>query len=1191
MAEQTLTANKDIDYIHKDFNSSSDAIINFANVNFGPGTSANRLWTNFNVDSFSRNWLEIVAFMADVFFFYFDNQATQSYLQTATVESAVEDIAKQFGFVPSTEVSASGNVTFTFSGAATLTRGFRVASSTGLPYYLSTNLVASAAGNYIGTVIQGTIKTEQFTAVGLQNEEFILIGPNVIRDLTNFNPDDISPQITVNGNSYTLVDSFIKNNGTDLPAVKDSLGAVIGGGGRVFTLNKNASGRPYIKFGDGIFGRKLLPGEIITVTYRTGVGSAGNIAENSLTTLVDSNPTLLSVSNPNKFTGGADAQTIDQLRDLIPASLRTLNRAVSQTDYSDLLKATFTEVAAASTEQNNTDPGIDLNIYVVPTGTVITNITDNANLKTRLTNFIDRRKMVTIQFQILDGYGIDILISGRVYITNTTSKTTVKNAITTALTNYFNLNTGGPEGLGLDFAETVLTENLTKLFTSISGVSRFEFTKFTYRPRVEKNIVGINTTYNVSAVDTFPTVAEAEWLAGAAGPVTRTGNVVLYNNDTAVSFTYDSITGLVSYTAGGEVNLTNVAPGDQFRGRTSPVVDYTILGVDAKSNTLYIVPGATLDGTPGPGAGGSIRSAETVYQSFKVFKKIFGSATNLSIDSITDNSLDLSVVTGNATAIGLRVLLDNTKVFLKNEYANGQYYLVDSAGNIFEITANDSNTITASVTAINDAAVTSVASGQYKIVTKLVGSTIVFNSNIFNIQYNSNNTIYSVGGQFSNIGTIGDTFEISKLQTNRGNIGVAVDLISHDTVTQKIYLNGSPDLSGVTCNYNLVDSDGKIFNISAIDSRPLPTTFYDSTNQDSSLILKGVGLGQQYAQSFQVPSNNIYSVVSLNLKSSGNITGNLIAKIVNDDGSGLPNLSSPVATSLPVQISTLEKVIKFNSLTSVPNSNFGRIVFFFASAPTLNAGVTYHLVLTSDATYSANQLDNFATFTNTAATFSYNPLNGLIEYDSPVDLSQVQPGQYFKDGLGELYIIQYVDNSADEITIGAGLPVDTTLVNNSGSVYKKDNVYVACDISSPTYLLGNASQYNGAVWADDDQGPLLNRFPQPIDLMFTVEGPKSIVVDSNLVPTLGAGASLTERYYDDANTLSFIIGLSNGLPTFAQDVSPIGRGTVATVANSRVDTFILRTSQVVNDITNLRSNEIPQLNVNDITLDVIGGVD
>src|SRR5690349_11338148 len=132
-----ITNNTDIDYIQKDFNSVVDAVINFANVNYGPGTSANRLWTNFNADSFSRNWLEIVAFVSDVFFFYFDNQATQSYLQTATVRSAIKDIAKQFGFTPASSTSSSGVAQFTVLGPGTISRGFKVQASNGAQFYVT----------------------------------------------------------------------------------------------------------------------------------------------------------------------------------------------------------------------------------------------------------------------------------------------------------------------------------------------------------------------------------------------------------------------------------------------------------------------------------------------------------------------------------------------------------------------------------------------------------------------------------------------------------------------------------------------------------------------------------------------------------------------------------------------------------------------------------------------------------------------------------------------------------------------------------------------------------------------------------------------------------------------------------------------------------------------------------------------
>ena len=97
MANNANTGQIQIDYISKDFNSVVDALISFATAEFGPGTASNRLWTDFNEDSFSRTWLELVAFVSDIVFFYLDNQATEAYLASATLRSSVLNIAKQFG--------------------------------------------------------------------------------------------------------------------------------------------------------------------------------------------------------------------------------------------------------------------------------------------------------------------------------------------------------------------------------------------------------------------------------------------------------------------------------------------------------------------------------------------------------------------------------------------------------------------------------------------------------------------------------------------------------------------------------------------------------------------------------------------------------------------------------------------------------------------------------------------------------------------------------------------------------------------------------------------------------------------------------------------------------------------------------------------------------------------------------------
>lgn len=1171
-----ITNNIDIDYIQRDFNSTVDAIINFANVNYGPGTSANRLWSNFNLDSFSRNWLEIVAFVSDVFFFYFDNQSTQSYLQTATVLSSVKDIAKQFGFTPKSATSASGVATVVASGAGTIPRGTVFEATNGSQFFVTQNTVIPVAGSYNIPVLQGTIVSEQFTAEGLQNEEFDLIGPNVVIDSDNLNPLDISPQITVGGNSYKLVSSFIRFNGSDSPPVSDTLGNLIGGGGRVFQLDERPDGTPYIKFGDGIFGRKLNAGELITISYRSGGGSAGNIPEQTLTKVVSSVPIVSSVTNNADFSGGADAQTIEQLRELIPASLRTLDRAVAEQDYSDLLVSTFSEVFAASTEANLDDPGIDLNIYVVPQGVGITKITDNLLLRNKLQNYIDRRKMVTIQFQILDAYGVEALVSFEVFISNTASKSTVSNAIKTAVQNFFDLSAGGVDGDGIGFATPILLKDIANLIEGIVGVERFEIKRLTYRPRVDERVVGLITDYNISQVQVYPKVEEREWLCAAAGIENEVAGTVLFSNTGLIGFTYTSSTGLIAYSF--PVDLDGVSPGDQFRDGSG--TDFTILAVDVPGFKVYLSTGLTINNTVSTANHGSIRNGNTSYESYKVYKKILAEATNLSIDSITDNDLDLSVITGTGTAIAARVILDNVNVFVPGEYASGAYYLVDSAGNIWDIVENGSNTLKTGISAINDASVVTVAGGDYKIVRNLTGKQVIFQNNIFNIQYNSENTLFSIGAQFSQIGTIGDAFAISLIQTNKGNLGVAVDLLSFNNTTKVIRLNSSPNLVGVNSGHVLIDSSGQIFNIVGIDNIAKPSVFYDQINIDTQFTLEGSGIGEQIAQGFEVTTTDIYAVVSLHLRRQGNIVGNLTAKIVADDGFGLPDLGSPIAVSDPV------------SVASISDIALQKVLFSFATPPTLTSGTQYHLVLSSDAAYQAGEIDGVKSFDNTGlVNFTYNSLSGVIAYASAVNLSGVQPGHYFSDSSGALFQILAVDDTNNELTLADSLTVDTSVptVDDDGAVFVYDKVEVGIDSSAPSYANGEFSRFDSVSWSNSTLGPSPSGSVQVA--AFSVEGTKSITVDSNLTPILGSGATISTRYYDDENQISLIIGNSAGSTTSATDVNALGKGTVASVPNRPVDTFVFRSSRYADDIVNLRLNEIPQINVNDIIIQIYGGVD
>lgn len=1182
-----ITTNQSIDYIAKDYNSVVDAIITFATVNFGSSsnTSANRLWTNFNADSFSRNWLEIVSFVADIFFFYFDNQATQSYLQTATVRSAIKNIAKQFGFVPASATSASGVAQLEINAAGTVSRGFKLQASNGAIFFTTNNLVATVPGTYSVNVIQGEIANETFSAVGLQNEELGLAGPNVIRDLTNLNPLDISPQVTVNGNSYTLVDSLIRFNGTDTPAVLDSLGNVIGGGGRVFTLEERPNGTPFIRFGDGIFGRKIHPGETIQVTYRTGGGTQGNIPEQSLTTTLDTNVIVSSVSNATQFSGGADEQSIEQLRQLIPSSLRTLDRAVAQQDYSDLLTSTFPEVFAASTEANTTDPGVDLNVYVVPQGAGITNISNNILLRDRLTRFLDRRKTVTVQFQIQNAFELETLISLEVFINDTSSRSTITSAIQNALGNYFSLTEGGPDGSGIGFSEDILLKDVNSIVQQISGVERFEIKRLTYRPRVENRAIGLLTQYNTSEVSIYKNVEEKEWLAAASGVETTVGGETLFLNEALIGFTYNSTTGEITYDF--PVSLNGISPGDIFIDGAG--TEFAILAVNTINSTLTIPEGATVNTVVTLNTHGSVKSSEISFNSYTVFKKILSEATNLSSNSITDNNLDLSVLISEGNAINARTILDNTEVFIPGEYSTGEFFLVDAASNIWEILSNDSNTIFTSITAINDASISSLTSGEYKIVKKLTGQQVIFQNSIFNIQYNSDNTLFSIGGLFNQIGTIGDAFQISFKQNNLGKLGVPLDLISYSDTTSVIRLNGSPQLNGISTEDVIIDNEGQIFNIVAVDNIAKPSVQYPETNLNTSVELEASGLGSQYAQGFQVIEDDTYPVTSFLLKREGNVIGNLTARIVADDGFGLPDISNTIEVSEPIQV------------TAVPNTNFSKVFFSFETPPVLTGSTQYHVILSADAGYASSKQSGVTSFSNTSLVgFNYNSASGVITFNNTVNLSSVEPGHFFVDSAGNKFSILSLSNSDNTINIASGEVVDDSapISANQGSVIVNDRILIGIDSTSPTYVNGELSQFDGlSQWSNSTQGPSAGNFTDVNsnlfiegDAIFTIEGTKTLTVDSNLIPNLGKGATVSRRYYDDENQVSFVIGASAGVMTSAVDVNAIGIGTVASVPNRPVDTFIFRTSRFVDDIINIRKNEIPQLDTSDIHIQIFGGV-
>ena len=126
-------------------------------------------------------------------------------------------------------------------------------------------------------------------------------------------PNGYAPALTVRvgARAYDRVDSLFG----------------LAAGARVYRFAPDTPLGPIIEFAG-----PLPPGQAVTASYRKGGGAAGNLAAGRLTTVMTPVPGLRGATNPFATAGGSEAEGPDDLRRALPASVRTLGRAVALTD-------------------------------------------------------------------------------------------------------------------------------------------------------------------------------------------------------------------------------------------------------------------------------------------------------------------------------------------------------------------------------------------------------------------------------------------------------------------------------------------------------------------------------------------------------------------------------------------------------------------------------------------------------------------------------------------------------------------------------------------------------------------------------------------------------------------------------------------------------------------------------------------
>ena len=103
-----------------------------------------------------------------------------------------------------------------------------------------------------------------------------------------------------------------------------------------FVVEVERDGTASLRFGDNTHGLRPGPGTSFSAVYRVGNGEAGNVGADSIVHIVTSESGVEEVRNPLAATGGAEQESMEDVRQRAPFAFRTQERAVTPEDYASV---------------------------------------------------------------------------------------------------------------------------------------------------------------------------------------------------------------------------------------------------------------------------------------------------------------------------------------------------------------------------------------------------------------------------------------------------------------------------------------------------------------------------------------------------------------------------------------------------------------------------------------------------------------------------------------------------------------------------------------------------------------------------------------------------------------------------------------------------------------------------------------
>jgi predicted phage baseplate assembly protein len=213
-------------------------------------------------------------------------------------------------------------------------------------------------------------------------------------------------------------------------------------------------------------------------SYRTGGGQQGNVAADTINVLRTTIPYVDQVRNRQAASGGRDAESIENAKMRVPGHLRSLQRAVTASDFEYLAQEAapgkIGRVYCLQPPLTNRGENKILVIPYIPrlTGFIAPESLElSEELQEQIETFLNERRLLSTQLEVSTPVYRWVETEVRLQVAQHYEFNKVRQAVENRLFEFINPLTGGMDGTGWKFGRDLLVGDVMATLSMIEGVN------------------------------------------------------------------------------------------------------------------------------------------------------------------------------------------------------------------------------------------------------------------------------------------------------------------------------------------------------------------------------------------------------------------------------------------------------------------------------------------------------------------------------------------------------------------------------------------------------------------------------------------------------------------------------------------------------------------------------------------------